>query len=100
MKNEPFVITNLRDIYHKQGEFEYKLILNMDMFDQNINPQLLVLDSSGHPLKSQVKVWGSKLRCIFTIDESVSDGAALSVLILNSKDGIEHKKTVSFWIIK
>lgn len=97
---DSFVVTHLRDIYHELGEFEFKVAFDTEKFGQESKPTIQTIDSSGKPMKSYAKIWGSKLKCYFVIDSSVSDGIAFSKFSLMSKSGEVFEKTVTFWVVK
>lgn len=100
MKNDSFVVYNLRETYHELGEYEFKIVLNPKFFKNGHDSTLLMIDSDGKKMRYSVETWGRKINCSFTIDDTVSDGVSIIDLIVKNSSGKEHKERLTYWIIK
>lgn len=95
-----FVALNVREIYHELGTYDFKIVLDAKRAAPRVEHDIRIFDSSGMPLRSHVRRWGTKVSCSFVIDERVSDGVARIDVV--SFDGTSEKLVgrLSFWVIK
>jgi len=100
MIKKPFTIVGTREIYHELGEFEIKAVLKEGFEAILTESKFNVLDSSGKQLKTSQRIWGNKVKCMFLIDENVSDGVAIANVSIVGKDNDVYSLTTYFWIIK
>ena len=100
MSVDSFIIFNLRETYHELGTYEVKIVLNPKLFKNGHTAEVSIVDSDGRPMKCDVKKWGRKIVCFFTIDKDVPDGvAAIKLKLMNSKEKM-IERALTFWIIK
>ncbi len=100
MAKQPFVIYNIKETYHEQGDFSFKIVLDPRKFRNGHGSEVVCTNSDGKRLPMHVTNWGRKVNCSFKIDESVPDG--VSVVDMNLKDDAGHEASgrVTFWVIK
>lgn len=91
---------NLLEVYHELGTFEAKAIMEENLLKNFREHEFRAIDSSGKEMKTTSRVWGNKLKCCFTIDNSVADGVALARLSVTTADRQTHVKTAYFWVVK
>lgn len=97
---EKFVVYNLRETYHELGSYEFKVVLNPKFFKNSHRSELTLVDSDGRPMRYEVKKWGRKINCAFTIDPSVADGVSQAYLKLLTEKDDEVAGRLIFWVIK
>ena len=98
---DPYVIYNLRETYAETGKFEFKVVLNPDVFKNGLESGVKLVDADRKDMPVEVKRWGRKINCTFVVSENVPDGVV--TVWLNLKDeGSEkaHVGKASFWVIK
>jgi hypothetical protein len=97
---EKFVVYNLRETYHELGQYEFKVVLNPKFFKNSHRSELILVDSDGKPMRFDVKKWGRKINCSFTIDPTVADGVSQAHLkLLTEKEELVAGR-LTFWVIK
>jgi hypothetical protein len=92
-------VQNNREVYHELGTFDFKVLMP-EPANCLKESSFKVLDSSGKYITAEHKRWGDKLRCIFKIDDDVSDGVAAAVIDVTTSEGKAFSTTVYFWVIK
>lgn len=95
-----FVAYNIRETYHELGTYEVKIVLNPRHFKNSHLSEVVILDSDGKPVKQDIKKWGRKINCVFTIDKDVSDGVAVVKIQLLTTKETKLNKQLTFWVIK
>lgn len=98
--DEAFVIYGLRETYHEQGTFEFKVVLGPRQFKSSHGSSVRVVDSDRKPVSVDIKRWGRKMICTFVIDEDVADGVATVELDLTTTRGTRSIVRKTFWVIK
>ena len=94
---EKFVVYGLLDTYHSLGEYKFKIVLNPKHFKNSHDLDVQMNDSDGETLKFKMERWGRKMNVSFTLDDDVSDG--ITVIMLLDKTGNVISR-LSAWIIK
>lgn len=97
----PYIIYNLRETYAEMGRFEFKVVLNPDVFKNGLESKVKFIDADQKEMKVDVKRWGRKINCTFIIDQNVPDGVVTVWLDLKDEGNptpIPGK--ASFWVIK
>lgn len=97
---EPYVIYNLRETYAETGRFEFKVVLNPDVFKNGLGSDVNLINADRRDMPVDVKRWGRKINCGFTIDETVPDGVVTIVLKLCDEGVKPVEGRASFWVIK
>lgn len=98
--NNPYVAYNLRELYHEFGEYEFKVVLGPDVFKNSHDSSIEMIDSDGKVMSFEVKKWGRKMNCSFSIGPDVADGVATIKLSLQDEDGKIHVGRLFFWVVK
>lgn len=95
------LVTGLRETYHELGEYEFKVVLDPERFDNSHHCGVEMLDSDGKPMRCSVRHWGRKMICSFAIDRDVTDGVS-TILVRLRDDEASSSITVrySMWVIK
>lgn len=95
-----YVVYNLRETYHEYGVYEFKIVLSPKHFKNSHMCDMKLTDSDGNEMKYELKKWGRKLNCIFTVDKDVSDGVSSIGLELKDDKDLTHSFRKYFWVIK
>jgi hypothetical protein len=95
------VVLGLDETYPELGEYEFKVALDPDRFQNSHHCDVHMIDSDGNPIKCVVRRWGRKMNCTFTIDPNVADGVS-TILVSLKEDELASVITVRYscWIIK
>ena len=97
---DKFIVYNIRETYHELGEYEFKVVLNPDVFKNSHTSELSLVDSDGKQIMNTVKKWGRKMNCSFVIDGDVADGVASVKMLLRDEAGSESRCGFIFWVLK
>lgn len=89
-----FTVHNLRETYHEQGRYEFKVVMNPRYVPGSTVVRMV--DPAGNEMPCDVKHWGRKIRVGFKVDGSIPDGVV--TVYLTSTSG--ECKMVSFWVIQ
>lgn len=100
MASSKFVIYNLRETYHELGDYGFKVVLDPKFFRNGHNSRVACVDSDGRTIPVDVKTWGRKVNCTFSIVPTVSDGVAVLTFDLEDDDGHRTQGRASFWVVK
>lgn len=96
----PFVIYNLRETYAEKGTYEFKVVLNPDVFKNGHASEVRLVDSDMKTVPAEVRKWGRKINCSFTIDDSIPDGVISIWLHLRDEGGDTVNGKAICWVIK
>lgn len=99
-QRDPYVIYNLRETYAETGRFEFKVVLNPDIFKNGQESDVTLIDGDMKKVPVEVKRWGRKINCTFVINETVPDGVMTIWLKLCDEGGQPVTGKASCWIIK
>lgn len=100
-QREPYIIYNLRETYAETGRFEFKVVLNPDVFKNGMESWVTLVDADRRSIPLDIKRWGRKINCAFTIDQNVPDGVVTVQLRLKDEGNEKsHVGKASFWVIK
>lgn len=99
-KSAPFVIYNLRQTYHEQGEYNVKVVLNPKRFKNCHGSSIRLVDASNQPMKFELNPWGRKLNVNFTIDHSTAEGISGAYLNLIDSRGRTVTGSFMFWVVQ
>jgi hypothetical protein len=99
-KNDKFIISNLFEIYHELGSYEFKVTLSEKHFKNSLDSGLNLNDSDYKQIKHTVERWGRKINVNFEINENVSDGLAFIDTNFIMKNGKKINERLYFWVIK
>jgi hypothetical protein len=97
---EKYVVYNLRETYAELGEFEFKVVLNPRFFKNSHDSDMTVVDSDGRLMVFELKKWGRKMNCRFTVNDETADGVALARVVLRDSRGNEIPVQLTWWVIK
>ena len=100
MIKKPFKIIDAREVYAQLGTFSIRAVVDSDFDADLAQSTFSAIDSSGKKIETSSRVWGNKLKCLFTIDENVSDGVAIGNVVIAGKDRQIYSTNVYFWVIK
>lgn len=90
----------LREVYHTQGDFSAKMII-----DPRESPSIETVDvdmrnSDGRPMVFTARRWGTKLTISFKVDRDTPDGVSVIDVRMLGKDGKSKAERFDIWIIK
>lgn len=91
---------SLREVYHLQGEFSAKMIIDPAVSPTIEKVDVEIRNSDGKMMEFTARRWGTKLTVSFKIDQSTPDGVAVIDVLLRRKDGPPVKERLDFWIVK
>lgn len=103
MKRAPKRIVSpvsLREVYHVQGDFTAKMIIDPGMSPMIERVDVDVRNSDGKTMDFDYRRWGTKLTISFKIDGNTPDGVSVIDLLLRRKDGPPIKERLDFWVVK
>jgi hypothetical protein len=96
----PFVVYGLARTYPELGEHEFKVVLDPGSFKNSQDVEMRLTDSDGNPIASELRRWGRKIVCKFTVDSGVSDGVASVMLSTRESSPVSLDERLTFWVIK
>jgi hypothetical protein len=91
---------SLREVYHHQGDFSAKMIIDPSFSQAIERVEVDVRNSDGKKMKFEAKRWGTKLTVDFKIDETTPDGVSVIDLTFRWKDRDSTRERLDFWVIK
>jgi hypothetical protein len=91
---------SLREVYHQQGEFSAKMIIDPVVSPNIERVDVDVRNSDGKTMKFVAKRWGTKLTMSFTVDGETPDGVSVIDIRLMTRDGSVVRERLDFWVIK
>ena len=91
---------SLREVYHLQGEFTAKMIIDPALSPMIERVDVDMRNSDGKMMRFDYRRWGTKLTVSFVIDEGTPDGVAVIDLLLRRKDAPSIKERLDVWIVK
>jgi hypothetical protein len=100
MNKKLYVVYNLRETYHEQGDFQFKIVLSPKHFRNGHDSSVVVTNADGTPLNVVVEKWGRKINCSFSINDNVPDGVSTIKMSLRDSRGKLHEERERFWVIK
>lgn len=100
MNKKLYVVYNLRETYHEQGNFQFKIVLSPKFFRNGHDSNVFVVNADGKELQMTVEKWGRKINCSFAIDQRVPDGVSTIHMHLKDSRGKLHEARERFWVVK
>ncbi len=91
---------DLRDIYHEQGSFSAKFLLDPSLSRDVAEVTVRICNSDGKPMDHEFRRWGTKLTVAFKIDETTPDGVSVIDFTLITRAGDRTAERYDFWVIK
>lgn len=95
-----FVVYGLRELYHEPGTYEFKIVLDGDVFKNCHESESSFVGASNTKVKYEMNSWGRKMNVSFKLDESIPDGVCAFSFSVKDKKGRNKKGYLSFWTVK
>jgi len=92
------VILDLLETYCEKGEHAFKMVFDPSKKYRNVSVSMK--DPDGNQMPVELRKWGKKMSCIFSIDDSISDGVCLINISYADKQGNLYEKILHCWVIK
>lgn len=103
MKRTPKKIVSpvsLREVYHLQGEFSAKMIIDPAVSPSIEGVDVEIRNSDGKQMEFTARRWGTKLTVSFEIDQTTPDGVSVIDINMKMKDGRLVRERLDFWVVK
>lgn len=96
---EDIIVIDFEGSYCQKGEHCFKLVLNKKVFKDSQCVDIDLISPENDRLEIDVKKWGRKINCCFTIEDEWTDGVYL-VKISYEKDNEKKQKYLECWIVR
>ena len=93
-------VYDLLETYHRCGKFSFKIVLDKKKFKNGHDSEVNIYDCHNKAITTEVKKWGRKINCMFTIDKNPPDGVSTIYVDIPDENDIIIRETLRFWIIK
>ena len=93
-------ILDFKRTYHEKGACDFRIVLNKEYFNNGHDISVDMIDPEGQHVAVDVKCWGRKINCSFTIDDDMPDGVCVLNIDLHNKKGKIMRETLHCWVIK
>jgi len=93
-------VLNFSDTYHETGHYEFKIILHKKKFKNGHHATVGMVNAEGRDVGLDVKKWGRKLNCFFSIEEHDPDGIYRVSVSAQDDFGNDINEEFDCWVVK